>query len=82
MTGFAGSHDDFRQPCAHADIGATHSLLVSDFASFNTLGVVDGRVEAIAVDGDKVFVGETSLTEVQVLGYAYWATRNTFRCNK
>jgi len=60
MAGFAVSHDDFRQPCAHADIGATHSLLVSEFASFNTLGVVDG----------------------QVLGYAYWATRNTIRCNK
>ena len=44
---------------AHADLGATHSSLVSEFASFNTPGVVDGRVEAIAVDGDTVFVGGT-----------------------
>jgi len=44
---------------AHADIGATHTSLVSEFASFNTPGVVDGRVEAIAVDGDTVFVGGT-----------------------
>ncbi len=42
----------------HADIiGSTHTTLVSEFASFNTPGVVDGRVEAIAVDGDTVFVG-------------------------
>jgi len=39
--------------------GATHAALVSEFASFNTPGVVDGRVEAIAVDGDTVFVGGT-----------------------
>ena len=39
--------------------GATHAALVSEFASFNTPGVVDGRVEAIAVDGDVVFVGGT-----------------------
>ena len=44
---------------ASADIGATHTSLVSEFASFNTPGVVDGRVEAIAVDGDTVFVGGT-----------------------
>ncbi len=43
----------------HADIGATHTSLVSEFASFNTPGVVDGRVEAIAIDGDTVFVGGT-----------------------
>ena len=42
-----------------ADIGATHTGLVSEFASFNTPGVVDGRVHAIAVDGDTVFVGGT-----------------------
>ena len=42
-----------------ADIGATHTTLVSEFASFNTPGVVDGRVEAIAIDGDIVFVGGT-----------------------
>ena len=41
----------------HADIGATHDALVSEFASFNTPGVVDGRVEAIAIDGDTVYVG-------------------------
>ena len=44
-------------PVANADIGATHRSLVSEFASFNTPGVLDGRVEAIAIDGDKVFVG-------------------------
>jgi len=44
---------------AQADIGATHTSMVSEFASFNTPGVVDGRVEAIAIDGDTVFVGGT-----------------------
>jgi len=44
---------------ANADLGATHSTLISEFASFNTPGVVDGRVEAIAVDGDTVYVGGT-----------------------
>jgi len=43
----------------YADIGATHESLVSEYASFNTPGVVDGRVEAIAIDGDTVYVGGT-----------------------
>lgn len=44
-------HDD-----ATADIGAAHESLESEFASFNTPGLVDGRVEAIAIDGDTVYV--------------------------
>ncbi|MEE9335172.1 MAG: hypothetical protein V3U65_13875 [Granulosicoccaceae bacterium] len=43
----------------YADLGATHDSLVSEYASFNTPGVVDGRVEAIAIDGDTVYVGGT-----------------------
>lgn len=49
---------------ARADIGATHTTLVSEFASFNTPSVLDGRVETIAIDGDKVFVGGT-FTRIQ-----------------
>jgi hypothetical protein len=44
---------------AFADVGATHGGLISEFASFNSPGVVDGRVEAIAIDGDTVYVGGT-----------------------
>ncbi len=54
---FLGSH-------AHADIGATHTTLVSEFPSFNTPDVLDGRVETIAIEGDTVFVGGT-FTQVQ-----------------
>ncbi len=42
-----------------ADLGPAHDTLISEFASFNTPGVVDGRVEAIAIDGDTVYVGGT-----------------------
>jgi len=49
---------------AQADIGASHTSLVSEFASFNTPGIVDGRVDAIAIDGDTVFVGGT-FTQIQ-----------------
>jgi hypothetical protein len=48
----------------HADIGASHTSLVSEFASFNTPGIVDGRVKAIAIDGDTVFVGG-SFTQIK-----------------
>jgi len=44
---------------AFADVGATHGGLISEFASFNSPGVIDGRVEAIAIDGDTVYVGGT-----------------------
>ena len=44
---------------AYADLGPAHESLVSEFPSFNTPGVVDGRVEAIAIDGDTVYVGGT-----------------------
>jgi len=49
---------------ARADVGATHTSLVSEFATFDTPGVVDGRVEDIAIDGDTVFVGG-SFTQVR-----------------
>ena len=49
---------------ANAAFDTIHTSIVSEFASFNTPGVVDGRVEAIAVDGDTVFVGGT-FTKIQ-----------------
>ena len=49
---------------AAADIGATHTTLVSEFPSFNTPDVLDGRVESIAIEGDTVYVGGT-FTQVQ-----------------
>ena len=38
---------------------AAHPSLVSESASFFTPGAIDGRVEAIAIEGDTVFVGGT-----------------------
>lgn len=60
-----------------ADIGATHDSVISEFASFNTPGIVDGRVEAIAIDGDTVYVGGTftqihdPLNEGVIINQAY-----------
>lgn len=50
---------------ARADVRSVHSSLVSENASFSTPGAVDGRVEAIAIDGDTVFVGGT-FTQIQM----------------
>ena len=47
-----------------ADVRTVHSSLVSENASFLTPGALDGRVEAIAVEGDTVFVGGT-FTQIQ-----------------
>jgi len=44
---------------AQADLDLKHTSLVSEFASFDTPAVVDGRVESIVVEGDTVFVGGT-----------------------
>lgn len=49
---------------ANADVRVAHSTLVSENASFFTPGAVDGRVEAIAIEGDIVFVGG-SFTQIQ-----------------
>jgi hypothetical protein len=44
---------------------AAHQSLVSENASFFTPGAIDGRVEAIAIEGDTVFVGGT-FTKIQM----------------
>lgn len=44
---------------------AAQPSLVSENASFFTPGAIDGRVEAIAIDGDTVFVGGT-FTKIQM----------------
>ena len=44
---------------------SAHAALVSENASFFTPGAIDGRVEAIAIDGDTVFVGGT-FTKIQM----------------
>ena len=41
----------------YADIDVAHPTPISEFASFNTPGAIDGRVEAIVTDGDTVYVG-------------------------
>ena len=46
-----------------ADIGAAHDSLISEFSSFNTPGVVEGRVETFAIDGDADCVGGTFTRE-------------------
>jgi len=50
---------------AKADVRAAHPALVSENASFFTPGAIDGRVEAIAIDGDTVYVGGT-FTQIQM----------------
>ena len=50
---------------AHADVRTAHPSLVSETASFLTPGAIDGRVEAIAIEGDTVFVGGT-FTQIQM----------------
>lgn len=48
----------------HADVRTPHAAVVSESASPFTPGAVDGRVEAIAIDDDTVFVGGT-FTQIQ-----------------
>lgn len=48
-----------------ADVRTAHPSLVSQNASLFTPSAIDGRVEAIAIDGDTVFVGGT-FTQIQM----------------
>jgi len=57
---------------------SAHAALVSENASFFTPGAIDGRVEAIAIDGDTVFVGGTFTKDFDpVLNGAVRALHNT-----
>lgn len=49
----------------HADDRTAHQTLVSENAAIFTPGTIDGRVEAIAIDGDTVYVGGT-FTQIQM----------------